>query len=380
MLNRIKDIIYNLVGWLARLGPATTHSGKVLVVRVDEIGDYMLWRPMIPELCKADRFKGMQFTLCGNSNWRSLYEQLDANTFDQTVWLDKTRFKQDLFYRYRILKKIHKEGFGWVINPTYSRDKRNDDAIVKAAAAAENFGMVANTENWRTYDTGYDRNLYLHCWAGPTTPLFELTRNRKFTEYVTGKNIETIHWQVPEAKLPALLMALPEKFVVIFPGSRSKHRIWPAAYFAEVAQYFQQKDGLAIVVCGGNGDRIYADAFKEAFAGSATDLTGATRLKELLTILHRAEALVTVDTGSVHLAAAVGCRVFGIYNGSQYGRFSPYPVQMTNKVISIYPTEIAEDLINPTMIQQKYLYTVTIPYQWVQPKQVIENLNHSFHA
>jgi hypothetical protein len=53
---------------------------------------------------------------------------------------------------------------------------------------------------------------------------------------------------------------------------------------------------------------------------------------------------------------------------------------MSNKVISIYPTEIAEDLINPTMIQQKYLYTVTIPYQWVQPKQVIENLNHSFHA
>jgi hypothetical protein len=70
----------------------------------------------------------------------------------------------------------------------------------------------------------------------------------------------------------------------------------------------------------------------------------------------------------------------GIFNGSQYGRFSPYPVEMTNTVISIYPTEIAEDLVNPTIIQEKYLYTVAIPYQWVQPKQVIENLNHSFHA
>jgi ADP-heptose:LPS heptosyltransferase len=137
---------------------------------------------------------------------------------------------------------------------------------------------------------------------------------------------------------------------------------------------------MAIVICGGSGDRIYADAFKEAFAGLVTDLTGATLLPELLTILHRAEALVTVDTGSVHLAAAVGCRVFGIYNGSQYGRFSPYPLEMSNKVISIYPTEIAEDLVNPTIIQNKYLYTVTTPYQWVQPKQVIENLNHCFHA
>jgi ADP-heptose:LPS heptosyltransferase len=376
MLNRIKDIIYNLVGWLVRLGPASTHSGKVLIVRVDEIGDYMLWRPLIRELCKAERFKGMQFTLCGNSSWRSLYEQLDADTFDQTVWLDKTRFKEDLFYRYRFLQQIYKKGFRWVINPTYSRDKRNDDAIVKAAAAPDNFGMVANTENWRTYDKGYDRNLYLHCWVGPTTPLFELTRNRKFTEYVTGKNIETIHWQIPEAKLPTLSITLPEKFVVIFPGSRSKHRIWPAAYFAEVAQYFQQKDGLAIVVCGGNGDRIYADAFKEAFVGSVTDLTGATRLPELLTILHRAEALVTVDTGSVHLAAAVGCRVLGIYNGSQYGRFSPYPNELTKQVISIYPIEIIHELLNPITIQQKYTYTVTIPYQNVSPKQIIEKINH----
>jgi len=380
MLNRIKDIIYNLVGWLARLRRLNIHSGKVLIVRVDEIGDYMLWRPMIPELCKASRFNGMQFTLCGNSSWRSLYEQLDADTFDKTIWLDKTRFKQDLFYRYRFLKQIRKEGFGWVINPTYSRDKRNDDAIVIAAAAPDNFGMVANTENWRTYDKGYDQNLYRHCWAGPTTPLFELIRNQKFTEYVTGKNIETIHWKIPEAKLPALSSALPEKFVVVFPGSRSKLRIWPAAYFAEVAQYFQQKDGLAIIICGGNGDRLYAEAFKEAFSGSVTDLTGATRLPEILTILHRAEALVTVDTGSVHLAAAVGCRVLGIFNGSQYGRFSPYPIEMTNSVISIYPSEITEDLDNPTIIQEKYLYTVAIPYQWVQPKQVIENLNHSFHA
>ena len=49
-------------------------------------------------------------------------------------------------------------------------------------------------------------------------------------------------------------------------------------------------------------------------------------------------------------------------------------------MISIYPTEIEEELLSTTMIQQKYLYTVAIPYQWVQPKQVIELLNHSFHA
>lgn len=380
MLNRIKDIIYNLVGWLARIGPVTTHSGKVLIVRVDEIGDYMLWRPMIPELCQCDRLRGMGVSLCGNASWRSLYEQLDADTFDHVFWIDKTRFKSDIFYRYRFLHQIHKEGFGIVINPTFSRDKRNDDAIVQAAAAPINYGMVANTENWRSYDIGYDKHLYSNCWEGPTTPMFELERNRQFTEYITGKSIENIHWQIPQAKLPELKIALPEKYVVIFPGSRSKYRIWPAAYFAELALYLQQNNGLAIVICGGNGDRIYAEAFKKAFAGSVIDVTGTTSLPELLTILHRAAALVTVDTGSVHLAAAVGCRVFGIYNGSQYGRFSPYPVTLTNKITSIYPKQIAAELANPIISQQKYTFTVSIPYEWVHPTEVIEQLKQTFHA
>jgi len=375
MLNRIKDIIYSITGWLARMGTRKSHANKVLLVRVDEIGDYMLWRPLIEELCSWQRLSGSEITLCGNHSWKSLFETLDAELLDSTIWLDKSRFKSDIFYRFRFLKKVYQEGFGIVINPTYSRDKRNDDAIVKAVKAPENIGMVANKENWRVYDEGYDEGLYTDIWEGPTTPLFELERNRLFTEYVTGKSIQHIQWQIPEAKLPALSIALPEKFVVIFPGSRSIHRIWPAAYFAEVAQHCLKNYGYAIVICGGNADKIYAAAFKKVFKESVTDLTGVTRLPELLTILHRAAALITVDTGSVHLAAAVGCKVLGIYNGSQYGRFAPYPNELAPQVVAIYPDTIRQDLQDPQIISSKYTYTVSIPYHLVQPSQVIHHLN-----
>ncbi|NDA61675.1 MAG: lipopolysaccharide heptosyltransferase family protein [Chitinophagia bacterium] len=374
MLNRIKDIIYNLIGWMARIGSRKIHANKVLIIRVDEIGDYMLWRPFISGLCNWQRLTGMEITLCGNNSWRSLYEQLDDELFGSTIWLDKSQFKSDIFYRFQFLKKVYKEGFRIVINPTYSRDKRNDDAIVKAAKALENIGMLPNKENCRPYDEGYDEDLYTNTWEGPTTPLFELKRNCLFTEHVTGKSIKHIQWQIPEAKLPALSIALPEKFVVIFPGSRSKHRIWPAAYFAEVAQYCLQNYGYGIVICGGNADKIYAEAIKKIFSGTVTDFTGATRLPELLTVLHRAEVLITVDTGSVHLAAAVECKVLGIYNGSQYGRFAPYPNELAPHVVAIYPETIQQDLQDPKIIASKYTYTVSIPYHSVQPSQVIQHL------
>ena len=374
MLNRIKDIIYNLIGWLARMGSRKLHANKVLVVRVDEIGDYMLWRPMIPEIGNCQRLSGMEITLCGNNSWRSLYDQLDSESFHSSIWLDKSRFKSDIFYRFRFLKQIYQDGFGVVINPTYSRDKRNDDAIVMAAQATENIGMAANKENWRSYDAGYDKALYQICWDGPLTPIFEMERNRKFTEHVIGKQLPELLWQIPDTKLPKLPFTLPEKFVVIFPGSRSKNRIWPAAYFAAVANYIKDNTAYSIVLCGSNTDKVYATKFTEAFSGEVIDVTGKTRLPELLTIFHQAEALITVDTGSVHLAAAVGCKVLGIYNGSQYGRFAPYPNNLAPQVVAIYPDEIQQELQDQQTIISKYTYTVSIPYHSVHPSQVIPHL------
>ena len=144
---------------------------------------------------------------------------------------------------------------------------RSDDAIVLAAQSPENIGMVANKENWRTYDDGYDRGMYHTFWEGPITPTFEMIRNQKFLEYLTENQILNLPWQIPDSKLPPLSFQLPEKFVVIFPGSRSKNRIWPAEYFAAVATYIRENTELSIVICGGNADKIYAFEFTKVYSG-----------------------------------------------------------------------------------------------------------------
>ncbi|MFN4975413.1 MAG: glycosyltransferase family 9 protein [Bacteroidota bacterium] len=374
MFNRWKDILYDLIGQLARRGGTVQRSQRVLVVRLDEIGDYMLWRPVMRHLLATEAFASSEWTLCGNTSWRSLYEQLDGGSFQQVIWIDKLRFKKELRYRYRVLRDIHLAGYEVVINPTYSRDKRNDDAVVLAAAGKEVYGMVANLENCRKYERGYDEGMYNHLFCGPEEVLFELDRNRLFAAYVVGKTIEKSDWQIRDEQLPTLSVALPQKYMVIFPGSRSAKRIWPAAYFARVAAHCREQFGWEIVLCGGPADAVYAAAFKAAFTGEVIDLIGVTRLPELLTILRGAEWLVTVDTGSVHLGAAVGCRVTGIFNGSQYGRFSPYPKELTEKVHSVYPLSIIPDLQQSEVIRSQYLYTVDIPYESVQPEQVINTI------
>ena len=50
MLNRFKGILYDLVLWLAMIGIRKANTGKALIVRVDEIGDFILWQNFIPEI------------------------------------------------------------------------------------------------------------------------------------------------------------------------------------------------------------------------------------------------------------------------------------------------------------------------------------------
>lgn len=378
MFNRWKDILYDLTGQIARIGGIERGkaggSKRALVVRLDEIGDYMLWRPVMRHMLSAQVLEGKEITLCGNASWRSLYEQLDVECFHTVIWVDKRRFKKDLGYRLEILQQINRSGFEVVINPTFSRDKRHDDAIVLAAKGKQVYGMVANEENLRNYEKGYDTGMYHHLFRGPEEAMFELMRNRLFAEYVVGSKMDDFVWQLRKEQLPPVSVILPEKYLVIFPGSRSAKRIWPAQYFAEVATYCQQQFDWAVVLCGGPADISYANTFKQLFRGNVIDLTGATRLPELLTILKGAQWLITVDTGSVHLAAAVGCRVSGIFNGSQYGRFAPYPEELTQTIHAIYPKEIATDLQNPGIIRNEYTFTVDIPYDWVSPEQAIKTI------
>ena len=53
-MNRIKGFIYDLITFFASIGSRNTNaSEKVLLIRVDEIGDYLLWRKFISELLSS---------------------------------------------------------------------------------------------------------------------------------------------------------------------------------------------------------------------------------------------------------------------------------------------------------------------------------------
>ena len=374
-LNRIKGIIYDIIRLLASMGfLQKSAQKKLLIVRIDEIGDYMLWRNFLNEITSAPRYHGFEIHFAGNKSWKSLFETFDADTVHKSFWIDKIRFKKDLRYRYRFLRMIYRQGYDTVINPTFSRDKRYDDSIVKAASAKHRIGMVANTESIQPYERGYDNGLYTRLFDYPEKPVFEFFRNQLFTAFVIGIESAVEDTRVPQPLL-ASFEGLPPKFAVIFPGSRSASRIWPTDHFVAVASHLFRTQGFTMVVCGAAGDKIYTDAFCAAYPYPVIDLTGKTSLTDMLSVLAQASLLLSVDTGSVHLAAAVGCPVIGIFNGSQYKRFAPYPSSMAPHFYTCYPDTIEKELADEHLVRTKYEFVINEPYANVSPEKVIKTID-----
>jgi ADP-heptose:LPS heptosyltransferase len=371
MMNKIKDHVYDLVLYLATKGPRKKGPGrKLLIVRIDEIGDYILWHNFLADLIAGYADSNTTFHFCGNQSWKKLFDQFEKKLVDDSLWIDKNLFKTKMAYRYRFLRRIYREGYDTVINPTFSRDKRNDDAIVMAAKAANRIGMHSNQETVRPYDKGYDRQLYTRLFDHPAKPLFEFYRNRLFTGFATGKQPATQSTAIDPSQLPVPPAGLPENFFVIFPGSRSPSRIWPTANYLQVADFLFKSFGWTAVVCGTLSDSVYTGPFVAQYKQPLVDLTGKTSLPDMLAVFSKAKCLLSVDTGSVHLAAAVQCTVFGIFNGSQYGRFAPYPVELANNFHAVYPDAVENELKEDPEAIKKYEFVVPVPYAAVSPEKL----------
>jgi len=78
----------------------------LLILRLDSIGDYILFRNFIPYLKTSEKYKNYKITLCGYLWWKELSENLDAKYISEFIWVDYSQMT-DIKYRFNIHKKIH---------------------------------------------------------------------------------------------------------------------------------------------------------------------------------------------------------------------------------------------------------------------------------
>ncbi|SBV90808.1 Glycosyl transferase family 9 [uncultured delta proteobacterium] len=147
---------------------------------------------------------------------------------------------------------------------------------------------------------------------------------------------------IPESPSPAC-PALPEAGVVfchMWPsGLRSHLKEWPREYWAELGTALRA-GGYTPVFTGGPGDAAATTAFLEASGlgsvdgrGGALSVAGAISLPDLAYHMRRAAAVVSVNTGTMHLAAIAGAPTVGLHGPTNPLRWGP----VGPKTVSLLP-------------------------------------------
>ena len=361
LTDSFKLVCYQLVYYAVKCIPARQRQRRLLLVKTDEIGDYVLMRNLLDRFRSSEAYRGYHITFVGNQSWRQLFEAYDTRVADAVIWLDKIRFRRNMCYRFSFLRQVRRAGFSDAVNLIYSRSFRADDLLIAVSTSTINIAMKAP----RFAVRGLERMLtpggiYHRLVEAGGEGLFDGVRNARFIGSIldagtgsaaaeeAGYPVSTrLSGQLPE---PRPEWALPAAFFVVVPGSGNPNKWWPTEYFAETTRYVRRQHGLTPVICGGGADREVTASLCAALDGTAIDLTERTSLPELLAVLRMARFLIAIDTGAVHLAAAVGCPVFGLFSGFHYGRFSPYPRALAQHFFSIYPDETEEKIAGDRLI------------------------------
>jgi heptosyltransferase-2 len=93
-------------------------------------------------------------------------------------------------------------------------------------------------------------------------------------------------------------------------------KCWLPDRFSELGRRLADRTGASILVFGKGSERPLAEEILAGLGGNGVDLVGKTGLLQLAALLDRCRLLVTNDTGTMHVAAAVDTPVVALFGST----------------------------------------------------------------
>ena len=141
-----------------------------------------------------------------------------------------------------------------------------------------------------------------------------------------------IHPEEDDRAVRELAACAIREFFVLNPGGGWRSKCWPAERYGELHRKLAGHFGWGGVVTFGPGEEDLADQVVQA-GGDPPPVAIPLTLGPLMALLRRARFVVAADTGPLHLAAALGTPVVGLFGPTDPSRNGPYSVDCPNNIV-----------------------------------------------
>ena len=113
--------------------------------------------------------------------------------------------------------------------------------------------------------------------------------------------------------------------VAMHTGANWHLKRWPPAFFARLGDELSGPAGARVVLVGSAADRPMAEGIARRMRHPPVILCGQTTLPQLGALFSEISAVVSNDSGPLHLAAAVGARTVGLFGPTDPALTAPPP-------------------------------------------------------
>lgn len=336
--NKIRDRWVFRTFWIQKKHSRKAPVSKtILIIRLDAIGDCIIWLDQAKEYRKA--FPKHRIVLLHNKAWTEIADNLPW--FDECIPFDRKKIGDKKYYK-ELITILNKYTYEIAFSPVYSRDLFTVDWIIHNVNANKKIGYegdYTNNEIFK-YNIYYRHNAekldvklktdhwYTKIVSNSLDYESELERNAHYIRKTINNDFKS--------KLPIIPFDIPKyneiplyEYSVLFLGASTEYRMWPVCNFVKVVQYLPYN---TIVLCGSSDEKGLAEEFLSTYVGNKKiiNLTGKTSLLNLISVISNAKFVISNETSASHIAVATRTPSVCLLGGGHYGRFQPYEHTLFN--------------------------------------------------
>lgn len=278
---------------------------RILIVKLSSLGDILHALPTVAALKAAH---GATIDWLVQPAYVPLVSRF--NPVDRVMTFPRREFARHAF---RFWAELRRERYDLVVDLQGLLKSAWPARLARRNSGAPCVGPSFHREGTRMFYTSV---------AGPRN------KNRHAVE----ENLDVIRWlgwvespvQFP-MQFPRMELQEPPPRVVIVPASRWATKNWPADYFSDLIRRLLVLE-CSVVLAGGKEEAgACGDIERSVGPGPGLlNMAGKTTLIELGSLLQAANLVVTVDSGPMHLAAALGTPVLALFGPTDPTRTGPY--------------------------------------------------------
>ena len=277
---------------------------KILISRTDAIGDLILTLPMV-DVIKQNIADAKVFILAQNYNKSIVQSAPLVDGFIDWTELEKQKESD-------IIAELQKQNFDAIINvfPNKKIAKAS-----KQAAIPIRIGTSHRYYHWLTCNRLINlsrKKSNLHEAQLNIMLLKKLNIPSEFTL----DEIKKFGRIIPFAKLPddinLLINKSSNRKIILHPKSKGSAKNWNIFNFMKLAEILY-KNNFDVFITGTAEESDLIRTELGSKIPNATDLMGKLTLSELITFISKCDFLVACSTGPLHIGAALGINVIGLY-------------------------------------------------------------------